>query len=687
MEAFMKKSSYIFIVLMALTIVIFVSCEESFGTTNLHLTFSSDRGQSSSREVVSPVGQSLAITGYIVSGNGPNDKSFSITTNSSQADINGLVIGTWEINVIGINQQGTAIASGNKIHHLTTKSNNIEIILDELTGSGSVDVGFYWVDTNYPELDFSLVLKPQNGIEREVTEGLFINHQTASARFQATLETGSYDLIFSLTSGDENIAGGVVVLRILDGFTSSKEITLIVDKETRDASTFLIKNSVVEPVVGTIEGLSSTLLPMKRSTAHFSHTAGGGSGLLTVNWYLDGIAIGSGLSVDFIPHSGNHRLDAVASTPNIGSVGATTFPFRATVEPMDGVPVIVSNHTQGDKDQNNKLYNLNGVSATAFLKDGKLLVAATNSLQLCEIKKDRLVVLKTYTSSGSMPATSNPYPVEDISSIVVDNLDNLVITTSKTRAVVTLYKYDQDQQELVKVSALEKIHNAPWENNILDAQIDRINKRLYILDPNKSKMYYSSYGLSGIDDLNNITVSKCQQASSFSVTNDGSIIAIASSANRKLVTYNHTFALDLPLNVRFNVYGETFFDESQIDASNFAIWAVGPTIHINLNDGLYLLTPPTESATYWQQTNKITSKSGPASCITYDSLLANCWFVEGSSTPVITKSEMTSGIPMNPIGSTNLETFKPNYISYSPKGTFLALSGNNRLMLLRIADD
>jgi small subunit ribosomal protein S1 len=250
MEAFMKKSTYIFIVLMVLTTVIFVSCEENFGTTNLHLTFSSDKGQSSSREVVSPIGQSLAITGYIVSGNGPNDKSFSITTNSSQADINGLVIGTWEINVIGINQQGTAIASGNKTHHLTTKANNIEIVLDELTGSGSVDIGFYWVDTNYPDLNFSLILKPQNGIEREVNEGLLINHQTASARFQTTLETGSYDLIFSLTSGDENIAGGVVVLRILDGFTSSKEITLVVDKETRDASTFLIKNSVVEPVIG-----------------------------------------------------------------------------------------------------------------------------------------------------------------------------------------------------------------------------------------------------------------------------------------------------------------------------------------------------------------------------------------------------------------------------------------------------
>lgn len=286
-----------------------------------------------------------------------------------------------------------------------------------------------------------------------------------------------------------------------------------------------------------------------------------------------------------------------------------------------------------------------------------------------------------------MPATSNPYPVEDISSIVIDNLDNLVITTSKTRGIVTLYQYDQNQQELVKISALEKVHNAPWENNILDAQIDRINKRLYILDPIDSNMYYTSYGLSGIDDLYSVAVSKCQQASSFSVSNDGSIIAVASAENRKLITYNHTFSLDLPLNVRLYVYGETFFDEGQIDPSNFAIWAVGPTIHINFNDGLYLLTPPTESAKYWQQTNKITNQSGPASCITYDSLLANCWFVEGSSSPVITKAEMTSGIPMNPIGSTNLESFKPNYISYSPKSTFLVLSGNNRLMLLRIADD
>lgn len=679
----MKRHILSYISVLAFIMFSLTSCEEMQGSTNLRLRFTtSGLERSIGREVISPDGQSLAITGYVVSGSGPNDNTFSVSTASSQVDINGLVIGTWEITVTGTNQQGTAIATGSVTHHLTTSDNTVEVVLDEFIGSGHVNIGFSWSDPDFPAIGLELRLKPQFGTDQIITEGKTVNAANASARYQATLPTGSYDLSFTLSSAGTRIAGGVVAIRILDGFTSAKEISIVVDKQTPEATGLLISSDIAEPVEGVIEGFEDPILPNQQVTAMFRHDSGGGAGTLTVDWYLDGVLLGSGNTIDFLTHSGSHRLDAMARTTCLGSVGSATLPFRASVEAMDGVPVIVSDISQGDVDPEGFPYRLSGVSATAFLRDGRVLVASAAGLQLCEIRDDRLVILNNFTSTPGFNATADPFPVDNISDILVDTLDNVVITTARSTGTVVCYRYDAAGKTIVKIGAFQSVEGVPWGSTITNTAVDLGSNRLHVVDPAKRKLHYATYTSESVGDLRSVSIAASPGANHIAVKPDGSHLVIACADSGSFQTYLVSQLAD-----GISILLDTNTSVGQaVDAAWFATWPVGDILHVNLSDGLYLYGPPDGGGTVWQKGNKISTGISSIQGIAYDGTYGNCWMLEGPTQPEVSASVLVAGVPVSFTGSTSTGSFAATGISISPKGNFIAISGNDRLMLMRISD-
>ena len=680
----MKRHILSIVSVFLLIILSLTSCEEMQGSTNLRLRFSTaGLERSTSREVISPEGQSLAITGFVVSGSGPNDNTFSVSTASTQVDINGLVIGTWDITVTGTNQQGTAIATGSASHHLTTNDNTVEVVLDQFIGSGFVNIGFSWGDPDFPDIDLELRLKPQDGVEQIITEGKIIHPTTASARYQATLPSGSYDLSFSLTSSGNRIAGGVFAIRVLDGYTSAKEITIIVDKQTPEATGLLITNGIAEPIEGSIQGISGSILPHQQVTALFQHSSGGGPGPITVDWYLDGVSLGSGNSIDFSTYSGSHRLDAVARTSSLGSVGSATHPFRASVESMDGVPVIVSDISHGDVDPSGTPYRIAGVTATAFLRDGRMLIASSAGLQLCEIREDRLLVLKNFTSAGGMSATSDPFPVANISDIIVDTLDNIIITTSRSSGTVVVYRYDAVAKTIVKIRAFESSVSAPWGTGVTNTAIDFGANRFHLVDPATRRLYHATYTGDEVSDLQHNSLAASPAASHVAIKGDGSRLVVACAENSSFQTYQispATGGLNVAQDSNTNV-GQT------VGADQFIVWPVEGILHVNLADGLYLFGPPTAGGSSWGQGDRISTGATAIHGIVYSGMSDACWMLEGSTQRKVTKAELISGVPIIYTGDTSVGSFAATAISISPKGNFLAISGENRLMLMRISDN
>ena len=93
-------------------------CDNGVGTASLSLRLTSQYGRADARTIV-PTGESLTIHSYSIEGSGPNGKTFSITTQSAQVLIEGLVYGTWAIQATGLNEQGTELATGSTSHQLT----------------------------------------------------------------------------------------------------------------------------------------------------------------------------------------------------------------------------------------------------------------------------------------------------------------------------------------------------------------------------------------------------------------------------------------------------------------------------------------------------------------------------------------------------------------------------------------
>ncbi|MDD2297442.1 MAG: hypothetical protein WCS59_05285 [Sphaerochaetaceae bacterium] len=680
----MKKQIYCIVILVLIATFTFTACEETSGSTTLRLRLTTKKQIS---RVISPEGQGLSITGYTVSGNGPNGKTFSVSTHSTQVDITGLVIGAWEIEVKGYNQQGTLIAEGSASHHLTTKNNVVEVVLSDLAGTGTVNIGFSWGDPAYSNITFELKLKPQGEEETTITEGKTVYPSTASARYQATLPTGSYDLSFTLYSDGTKVAGGVEALRILQGCATEGEITIIVDKETPEATGLLISSNIVEPVEGVIQGVEATVLPNTPITATFTKTRGGGPKSVTIDWYLDGTHIASGNSLQFSTYTGAHRLDVVAQTELLGSVGSESKSFRASVESLQGTPFSVLAINDGDYDTNEQEYWLTGVTDIAFMRDGRLFIASSKGLQLCEIKQDSLLVINNFSSTS--PETSpliDRYPTNGITDIVVDTIDDIVCTTARNLGTVVVYKYNASVADLEKIAVFDTTSNL-WGSSITNVDLDTGLNTLYVADSIANRLYYSTYTSESVGDFTSNKLFHLDydviNPTYLTVSSDGQRIAITCPTNNTFHTYKVTRSATLdPI-----IFPETNNIMAESSAGGpYMAKIVGNLLQVVMEDGIHLYSPPV-SGKYWIYEHKLSDDNSPVQNVCYDSSYSKGWVIHGGSQPHVAKVSLYNGCPTYDSGITATGIYQPTDIAYSPKGNFLSISGNDQLRLLRISDN
>lgn len=676
-EVIMKYYRRLVIFAILAAILITSACEEKPNTTTMRLILSSP---SSAREVIKPVGQGLAITSYAISGTGPNGNTFSITTNNAQVDINGLVIGTWTIDVVALNQQGTALATGSKTHHLTTAANVVEILVDTLVGTGSVSLGFSWAEPSFADVSLKIFLQAQGGEQQEITSGISVNPSAATALFEKNLAAGSYQLLYELYSGSTKIAGGIETLRIIDGALTSAEIPIIVDKETPEATGLTIASTITVPVKGSIEGLASSVLPNTPLSATFVYQEGGGSSDLDIYWYLDGEQIAIGPSVGFSTYTGAHRLDAVAGTELLGSIGSDSFPFRATVVSQQGVPVIIATISQGDRDPYAQPYRLANVTDTAFLRDGRLLIAGSSGLQLCEVIHDELVVVSNFTSTGGTVQT-DPYPVNGVSDIIIDTVDDIVCTTARDLGIVAFYQYDSVSGDLEKIAAYDS-NAGGWGQTITNMTIDRAHDMAFLVDRSTKKMHaiaytsdtplaYSPYNLPQI-------FAQIENPAELVISSNAMRLGLFCPSNRTF----HTFILSYETSgtPRINIEHNSTL-AADLGAGPAGLQIVGDKALVLLEDGLHVYGR-TSGVIAWQYEAKVESLTGPMVDMAFDNLYGRAWTVSPSQVALLS---LYSGMPVYE-GRVSSGSFAGTRISSSPLGNLLSVIGDDALLLLRIAD-
>ncbi len=425
-----KRTTFFAITALLMALILASSCSQSPQTADLKVTLDENS------RTLSPKTTDFEVAKYHIeclskSGGDP----IEIDTVRTSVVIQGLPVGTYTISATGSNQAGIEIVRGSTEFNLTSTNTTAQVVLKELIGNGGLDITFTWDENLITKPRVDVRLEPvDNQNTQTVTETLEISGASASFT-QSGLPSGSYRLSASLYSGTTRIAGCVEAVRIGSDSTVEATISFNLDELPSSAGQLTLQNQAGVPVVCTINGISdgATVQAQSELTASLT-TEGLEDSMLTVDWFLDGTEIGSGKSVSFSPDPGEHRLDVVASTAKLGSLGSAAITFEAALLGQTGVPVLGSMLENGSVSG----LSLSAGTLTDFLPDGALLIVdnSTKKAQVAQIKRNTLELVSSQTLA---------HPVEALTAM--DGSSRVIMVHSDTMEAMA-YSYNSGTGKL-----------------------------------------------------------------------------------------------------------------------------------------------------------------------------------------------------------------------------------------------
>ncbi|MGE4453131.1 MAG: hypothetical protein AB7D92_01240 [Sphaerochaeta sp.] len=408
--------------------------EESAGRSSLHVSM---ERRPDSEKTLLPNDTPLEVSRYVVEGEGPQDTTFSVMSNTNTVDVDGLLIGAWNITAVGRNDQGVDLVNGSTSINLTKEPGETVIELNALTGNGMMSISIDWEATKINDPSLEAWLTDPEGTTVSLTPTVN-NMSSGAVTYQGSYPAGSYLLRTKLYSGATAVAGCAEVIRVVGNKTTEGVVKLTLDKYADIPSSITLVDNLGIPVECGIEGISESMpaqVPANASLVAEDTTN------LEVSWYLDGELISNALSCSFTPESGQHRLDVIAEGAKLASAGSASINFKAAVEGTKGVPQYVSLV----EDATDGLY-VGKNAHVAFLPDGKLVLASNlhQTIQICRIVRDSLEVVHTYT-------TSDGFNAAQVTDVFVDAPTKLVAIADENLPSICVYQYDSTTATLSKV--------------------------------------------------------------------------------------------------------------------------------------------------------------------------------------------------------------------------------------------
>ena len=304
------KHNRLFLVFMAIIIALslFLGCDilslDNEGT--LVITF--EDAQSRSLVMLPDIDIDIAV--YNITGNGPNNASFSVQDFSEDVFIqNGLVVGDWIISVEGFNHFGEKIAESEDYNVLIKKNNasTTNIMLSPVNGLGELSITINWEDSlariNNPEVIVTIRDK-EGEIIVEGPDTFIHDTETFSVSANYTLENGWYEAtigLYEVLSDDtrEAIWQDVVAIRIVTGESTIGNINI--EEDTINFGTGNLNITILSNMSNPFE-ISFMDLPdtLKEQEEVFLTAYGDYDEDASFRWYVNGIQQNE--SSDFFSH-------------------------------------------------------------------------------------------------------------------------------------------------------------------------------------------------------------------------------------------------------------------------------------------------------------------------------------------------------------------------------------------------
>ena len=232
-----KLSRIAVAVLVVLAVVLFMllvmSCEDgnASGSTMLELRLEEDAGRT-----IMPSAALMEASKYSVSGKGPGGAAFGpVLSTESTVSIRNISTGSWELTAKALNIQNNEIASGTASVDITHGENKATVVLDRMSGNGSLQLNFTW-DREICEDQSMQILISFEDAEGDIRMlSRTVNVADCGAYYVFNLEAGSYVLSVRVLDSSGYVGVGATdAVRILDNTRTEGDVSLICGTKPED---------------------------------------------------------------------------------------------------------------------------------------------------------------------------------------------------------------------------------------------------------------------------------------------------------------------------------------------------------------------------------------------------------------------------------------------------------------------
>lgn len=305
--------------------------------------------QNVSKDTLSPQIK-MEIDSYIISGIGPDGRTFSpITSSGEDVTIRNLFNGDWNITVQGLNEDGIAIGEGSDICTIVAnKVNSAYISVNEFVGNGTLALGVNWPaeDIVDPQIVVTLT-QPDLNITHNLS--FIIDKATGTASFNNDYNSGYYILNIALYDGDttdinNKLIGKPYSIRIVKDNSTAYNLEIKKDELNLYGELCV---SVANNMSSSFEvSLNKTDVTLTEGNTQEFIATSNISEECTYYWYVDGELQQESSNTFTTPNSlklGTHSIDVIASKNGIYASATSKITIKEDIGSYIKVKLLTKN--------------------------------------------------------------------------------------------------------------------------------------------------------------------------------------------------------------------------------------------------------------------------------------------------------------------------------------------------------
>ena len=319
------KRRIVFVLIVALTVALIVSCKHSVeeGRTRLEIHIE----QESSRTIM-PSQTLMEVKKYSVSGTGPDGSSFGpLLSAESELSVADLVPGIWTITAKALNAENNELASGSGQCTISAGRNEATIVLDTIGGLGTLELDFRWNGdiSDEEQLRIGILIESSDGATLSRNKDVLTSEGQASVVL--SLKAGCHILSVQVSDSHGKLGVGATdAVRIVANTRSTGVVELQTSKPViHSGTTITIENAIGKPMSFYIDYYPKSPAKGQRVTLRACHNDlpdDIDADDLAFQWYRDGVLLpeAEDFSYSITSEKGVHRYDVIVRSCKEGTM-------------------------------------------------------------------------------------------------------------------------------------------------------------------------------------------------------------------------------------------------------------------------------------------------------------------------------------------------------------------------------